>query len=692
MAVFEIEKDGKVYEVEAPDGRAALAALDKMAGPQAAAPAADPMAGFNADPMGSMLRANAEQNQAQSKAMGAGVVEGARQLWDGLKQAYGNAVDSFDALTKGKPIRSPDVRDPVTGQITRGQQLDSSQGLKQTAEGIIRQQVQTEVDRQRGVNVGLRDVAAGVTQGATLAIAPEAGLPRATGVLGAALKNSTAGIGGAAVQFNADNDSGRDMILAGAAGPVLGFIPSLAPSVKNAVGRALRRISGEGRVAARVDNARATLPNVDYSLAQVTGIPELVSLERAAYDSRMVNFFADQTDSLIADAANALRQPIRPGADMGVSFANARELAQSSLTALRMNASNSWEAGLDGVRATARAEGATARVPVSNFQQQFFRERDAASNVLRQMDRLKVPPRAMRAMQEAIISDPQTMQAGMSVEQLSDLMVGLTGLARNSDDVAVRGFAGRMREAVDRDLDALGDQPGSRAAAELLETRAEYRRAMTAARELSETAAYKLMGVGDEAAPSPDFLLQRYSELPMNQQVQARGFMQQNAPELLTQLKQQAIDDAVRRAGTIRAAADSQQSLEGFTDAFFDGKNGFMARTEGLWNGEELRRIEGIKDGLRVISTNRPVAGAGSGTRILPEDIAINLVSRHSAFVARQLTRVLMSAKASQFFTDPQVYESLSRVGRTATGTPTNLMARGALLELLQTEYAEEGQ
>lgn len=700
MAVFEIEKDGQTYEVEAPDQQTALRALGQNApaapaGGQQQGPAFDPT--FGGDPLGAMFKANAGQNQAQSAAMATGVAEGGRRLMDGLKQAYGNATDFFGALVHGKPYIGADTRN-ADGSITRGAQLDTSAGLKATADGVLRQQLQTETDRARGVNIPLRNVNAAVTETAPLALAPEAALPRATTILGGLVKNSVAGGIGGALQFNADNSNSKDALIGAGAAPVLGLIPSLAPAAKNMIGRALRKVAAEGRVAPRVANARTVLPNVDYSLAQTTGIPELTSLERAAYDSKMVNFFADQTDNLIGDAANALRQPVPAGFDITPAFTAARADAGQALRQLKQNATNSWEAGIAQVRDEAAQAGHPV-VPMPTLGQTFKMEKDTATNLLRNMQKQAIPGRSLKALEKALDVGPQgqyvnewsqTPVQGMTVDDLSDVMIGLTGLSK-SDDAGVRRFAGSMRDAIGKDLDALAQQPDvpRGAVRTLLDTRAEYKRSMQAADVLGESAAYKLMGVTDEAAPAPDALLQRYQGLSEGRQASARQFMEANAPDLLAQLKQTAIDDAVKKAGTIRAAGDSQQSLDQFTEALFDPKNGFTSRTQGLWNGEELRRLEGIKDGLRVIQTNRPVAGQGSGTRILPEDIAINLVSRHSAFVARQLTRVLMSAKASSFFTDPNIYTQLTKIGRTTTGTPTNVLARAALLETLQTDYAE---
>jgi hypothetical protein len=155
-------------------------------------------------------------------------------------------------------------------------------------------------------------------------------------------------------------------------------------------------------------------------------------------------------------------------------------------------------------------------------------------------------------------------------------------------------------------------------------------------------------------------------------------------------MKDEAVQRAVRNAGTIDPASDSRQSLDKLTDALFNADKGYSLRNAGLWSPEELRRFEDVKDGLRIITTNRPAGGKGAGTRLLPEDVAINLVVRHAGFLARQATRALMGTKASTIFTDPDIYNNLRRMNQSTTGTPSNLLARAALLEALQTEAPEQ--
>jgi hypothetical protein len=276
----------------------------------------------------------------------------------------------------------------------------------------------------------------------------------------------------------------------------------------------------------------------------------------------------------------------------------------------------------------------------------------------------------------------------VNVNQLADTLVDLTKLQK-SEDAQTRALASRMRQALDTDLDNLEGNAtfaADDATKELLQTRAEYRRAQQLIGELSNSAAYKLLGVDDPQLFDATETLTKLKSFTPEKRASVRSFLEENSPDLLVTLKDAAVRDAAKRANTIREAADSQQDLGQLMDGMFDAKNGFDLRTSGLWNADELKRIEGIKDGLRVIANNRPNLG-GSGTPIKPEDVAINLVSRHSAFVARQATRILMSAKASQFFTDPRVYERLTKMNRSTTGSPTNMMARAALLELMQDEY-----
>lgn len=631
-----------------------------------------------------MDAATVQRNAQAGRDIMAGVPEGGRRIWAGLKQTGAEIKDAYNLFVKGKPTHTENAVRATNGQLIRreNEMLDSTKTKPVIAEELMRRQLQEAEDVAAGASRTGRNAVAKTVELGTLALAPEAALPRATTLTGGMLKNSAAGAIGGGLEFDAQPNS--NALIGATAAPVFGVVPSLIPAVKNYVGRALARVSADGRTSARVAAAREALPNVDYSLAQVTGVPELKTLERAAYDSKMVNFFADQTDKFVEDAVKVLRQPMKDGQTLANDFVAARARADKNLHDFKQAANINYDNGMaEAARISEKVVGG-ARAQVPAFTEQLKVVAQEARDPISAGGQQVLSEKFIRGLQSA------TAKGNLTMHELARTLKGLTNLHMNGTPVQ-KAMAKRLHDALDADLDRLaadGALTADDATKQILETRAEYRRAQNLIRELGESGAYKLLGVSEPSA-SADELVQKLQSFTPEKRASIRDYMESNSPELLVSMKDAVVRDAAKRAATIREAADSQQSLDQMMDAMFDAKNGYDMRTSGIWNAEELKRIEGIKDGMRVIANNRPALG-GSGTPIKPEDVAINLVSRHSAFVARQLTRILMSAKASQFFTDPRVYERLTKMRRSTTGSPTNLIARAALLDLMQDDYATE--
>jgi hypothetical protein len=707
MPLFDVEYNGKVYEVDAPDQQSAVRALQGQPAQQQAPSLIERMrTGQAPQGMGTgtpeQLAQMQQQGQTGAKSMLSGMAEGGRLLKAGVSQLSSNVQDAWSFITKGKPYRFDKATRDETGKVVQREQgyLDSSKALPTIANELIREQVQQESDREKGINIPDRDFSAGATQMGALALGPEAALPRATTFTGALMKNAAAGSVGTAASFDADNNRMTDQAIAAGTLPLLGSFQALAPAVKNMVGRALRRTATGSRTGAAVASAKAALPDVEYSLAQRTGIPELVTLERRAYDSREQNFYADQTDKFIAGTVKALQQPMKAGQSFADDFAVTRTQAEQSLKALRLNASNAYERGINSAKSLANrvTQGGNAvPVPTPKFveamTQVFGDARNAASYKLAS----PLPEGFMKKLE-------QISQGGATKPaDIADVLVQLTRLQKDTSNPVAQALASRIRGGLDDDLEGLAQQlEQARAKGQptapaiddslktILDTRAEYRRAMQAAEVLGESAAYKLLGVGEDGADASQALAKLKAMTP-EQRGQVRTFMETNSPDLLVSLKDATVKDAVARAGTIRAAADSQQDVNQLLDAMFDPKRGYDMRTSGVWNSDELKKIEGIKNGMRTVANNRP-GTSGSGTPITPEDTAINLISQHSAFLARYMTRVLMSGQGSRFFVDPKLYERMLKINRSTTGSPSNLVARAALLDYLQTDYVEQEQ
>lgn len=629
-----------------------------------------------------------QNGQRGAQSMLTGIEEGGRQFLGGMKQLGASAQDAYNVLVHGKRAREEEMITKSDGTRVRLHDLvDDSAEKKTIAEEMQRQQVQQEVDRQKGANIPDRNFSAKATQLAAAVGGPEVALPRATTMTGAMLRNATAGNIGNATIFDADGGSLSDAGIASAAPAVFGIIPALAPAVKNYVGRAFQRLTNAGRTSPRVAEFAGVMPETakTLTLAQRTGVPELITLERAASNSDMVNHFADQTDKFANEMVGILRQPVREGQTLSNDFVAARARADHNLKQFKIAASNNYEAGIQEARRIASEGGAGNVIPVDTFRDQMRTTFE------------KVRGLRERGVKSAIFSNRFMnnlegyfeQKTSLNTRELTDTLVDLTAMQKAKDPLT-RKMAGEMRNALDQDLQRIEDTgtfEADDAVKTILETRAEYKRGQQLIGELGDSAGYKLLGVADRDV-APDTVLQKFKGFTPEKRAEVRNFLEENSPDMLTTLKQAAVDEVAAGAKTIRAGADSQTDLNALTDAMFNPK-GFDLRTAGLWNADELKRIEGIKQGLRSIANNRPNVGP-AGTPIKPEDIAINAVSQHPAFLARALARVMMSVKGAKFFTDPAIYERLRTINRSTSGGPTNMLARAALLDYLQTDYMEQ--
>ncbi len=678
--IYQIEHNGQVYTVEADSDEEALAAVEGAD----SGPAPQSMDKFNADPLGEMFKANAEQNQAQSLALATGVPEGLRRVAGGVKQFAGGLQDMYKAFVKGQPYYDPFKR-----------KYEASSSFNQaTITEKSRQELSRLEAQEAGVNPGLRDAVAATTEQAALGAAAEAGIAsRATTLTGNIIRQGASGAAQSAVQFDADHN-GSDVIVGAAAPAAFGAFAGATNAIRNSAARTLNRLTKGSRTEAAIENAQKVLPNFEASLAQRTGIPEMQTLEQAAYNDRMVKFYADQNDKLVGDISTILQQPLKPGQDLNTDFVMAKATAQGKLDQMVQNRISLWENGMNDVRTLVPAKG-PKNVPAQNVVAQFEKERDDMANVLRQMGTSKVNVRARRALEDLLtpqgplanLQNPK--QKGIGVDQFSDLLQGMTKLQRESTDPSVRAFATRMRRALDKDVLNLQSYQGPAlpAVEKLLQVRTEYQRASELERLMKDSVTYKLLGVGQKrgsALPTSDELVGNFSQFSPERQREFRSWAEKNSPDILNTMRNKTINEALMKSKTITEARDSQVSLEQLADALFDPKRGYDIRTSGLWSPSDQQKFDGIKDGLRVIANARS-QGRGAGTSLKAEDVTINLASRSIPFVTRQLTRILFGSKAAQFMTDPRALEYLTTIRKTSGAT--QLAARMGLMELLQNEY-----
>jgi hypothetical protein len=627
------------------DAAAFAAEIERMRAGQVeqSQPAPQPQRSFTNPQYGQM-------KPSDLKSYGSGLVEGLQRVVAGGKQLYGAVEDYFTGLDR------------------------AGRGKKDlfTAQEMLRAATASAEAEEAGLDPAIRETAALAGQAGTLAVAPEVALPRATTVVGALAKNFAAGGLGGAFTFDPEGTK-MDDTLGGAVGnAAFGLVPSLSPAVRNMIGRSLAKANAEGRTAARVAAMQKVAPNTQVSLAQRTGVPELSYLEHRAYNSDQVNFFADQTDQFIADAASALGQPLRPGQTLGADAALLKEAMDDQIAAIRRHASKTYDYGVSKAVTLA---GPDTTIPIDNFREQIRAVLDDAKSYARVRETPPIKKEYVDHLESLL------QKKSMTVKELSTTLKELTAI-QSSDDQIAKALGTRLRnQGIEADLDQLQVVPQTDTAIQtLLDTRAEYRRAMQSARVLSDAAIYKLL----DDAQDPGAMIRNLQSYSPGKQAAIRDFLVKHDPSLLRSLRQGVISDAVSQAGTIRAGADSQLDLERFERALFDGDR---FKTSGLWGPSDMKRVDAIKEGLRVIKNTRPGFGS-AGTPIAPEDIAINLVSRSEPFMARLLARAFTGVKAADMFIDPNVYKIMTQLNRSTTGTAANLSARAALMAYLQENYA----
>lgn len=632
--------------------------------------------------MQGMFQANAEQNREQSEALASGTLEAPKRIAGGLKQFAGGLQDMYNMFVKGKPYYNPETR----------QYLDSSAVKQATIVEAAREKVSELEAVDAGVNPKLRDTVASIQETAALTAATEAGIARgATTLSGNLIRQATASGAQAALQFDAEGNKGTDIIVGASAQGAFSTLASLSSAVGNMVARGVgSRVAGS-RTEQAVANAAAVLPNFKPTLAQRTGIPEIKTLEQAAYNSALVKTYADQNDQMVQDIASVLQQPVKPGQDLNTDFIRAREVAKVNLDKMVQSRIKLWEDGMSNVKGLTPKTG-PRNIPAQNLVQQFDKENTDMKNVLKNMGTTSVNAKARIALEGLLLpknklKDPT--RTGIGVDKFADLLQGFSKLERETTDPSVRAFARRMRGAMDKDVQNLSSYQGPAlpAVQELLQVRTEYQRAAMLEKLMKDSTTYRLLGVGQKKGaevPTSAELLDRFSKFPTEMQKQFRAWAEQRSPEILNTMRDKVIKDAVQNSKTITEARDSQVSLDQLTDSLFDKNRGYDLRTSGLWGPSDQAKFEGIREGLRVIANQRTSA-RGAGTAIKAEDVAINIISRSGPFVARQLARVFYGTKAANFLQDPRAYEYLTTIRKTSG--PTQLSARMGLMELLQDEY-----
>ena len=652
--------------------------------------------------------------------LGPGVREGAEKFWAGIKQLGAAISDTAQNFWK------PEGNTPQE----RAENWDKRQRAV-TSQENVRAANQAAADQSAGVNLEDRNALAGAVQalpwmaGGEL-IAPMLPEAAASGYFGNITKQAALGAAQQASTFTPGPSDLKDIAIGTVAQTVLPAVAGSLAGAKNFVANKIQAALKDGRTEDAYQAAKAVLGDQwadGVSLARRTGIPWLASMESASNDAKIVENYAKSADTTVAKAAQALRQDIPDGQGLSGAFESVKASARSALASSQATRQSLWDNGM----AAFKNEAGDAVLDLPAFGSKVKQLSADNNNLLLNPGKYNISSGAEAAINDfkkAIYPsiDPAIAKADAQLQglidqtqnpatkaalmkqmstgggppkpqiKLADASDALTGLRKMQadPDPKVQALAGQLRDSFESDLDSAlktGDPGTLKAVSDLKSMRSEYARQAQLEDRMKESATFKLTGVGqglDQAVqPTTEDIWNGFQKLSPQRQASMVDFMAENNPTTLRLMKQQSIDEAVKGAGVIASARDSQVSLGKFADALFDKDNGMVARNPGLWTPAEMQKLDGIKAGISVLANTSPKGTAGAAPSI--GAIAGYAYNKMAAVAAKSVLRVAAGGAGSEIFTNPKLMDMITTVGKT-TGRGQD-MARVALAQYMAGRY-----
>lgn len=653
MPVFEVEYQGKVYEVDAPDAATAAGAFGSQ--PTEEAPA---KRGLQLPSLGSLGTAPV-QTAAEAARTGRLAGAGASRLLTGPGQVVTGAAEGLGFPGASVESYTQTVKD-IERKIVGGEEITPEEA--QVIEGF--------------------GVAAGVAIPAGTAIRIAGAPVRFWWGVG---QGALGGAAGGATQFNPDattpGEALKGPLIGGVTGGLFGMPPAVVGAGRNLLFSGFRKEpTVEAAEQLRQISQSGIVRDLPLSNAQRTGRYEAEVQEARVAGSVAKQFYNDQLNALAA-RIRAAQRPGKDASELGLDMTNA---LSSTRAVMQSRASKEYDAGINRAMALASSDVA------NNFGVR-------ADNVLRTVAEADIPPDAWQKMMgpanakyaKQFMELADVLQKNNGALSMADMMrlhqaanrmrAGLDDLAKGKDVSAetydaIR-FGNRLADAVEADIDTMSAKlaearkmpvpPGANADmgrgyeaawAEFEKTRAGYRAFTEARDQLRATAVNQAFGMTPrDSAQAWDTLMRKEPQ----EFIKAVSILREHSPETLIDLKRYKIREVANNMFDFtREGAVSPVSVDKFVSELTEG-NRLVA--SGLWSPREVADLKGAIAYARMIQNKATVRAQQPD----PEGTLMAVASRSVAFIARAMYRIIGQGKAEELFFTPKGIEALRTIATT---------------------------
>lgn len=655
MPVYEVEYQGKVYEVDAPDAETAAGAFGDQPAEEAPAARGGKLSLPSLGSLGTAPVQTAEETARTGRLMAAGgsrVLTGPGQVVTGAGEAMGIPGASVEYYTAA-------IKD-IERRIVGGEEITPDEYA--AIEGF-------------GMMAGVAIPAGTAVKIAGAPVKLWKGVAQAMG----------AGAAGGATNFNPDAktpwDTAKGPLLGAAIGGVFGLPPALMASGRNLLFRPFREApTPEAQTQLSQIEQSPLVRDLPLTNAQRTGRVEAEVQEARVAGSRAQQFYNDQLNAL----ANRIRNIAKPGKDASELGVEATKALSSTRAIMQARASKEYDDGIN--RALTLAAGDVA----DNFGVR-------ADNVMRTVADMDVPPDSWQK-----LMGPANAKYAKQILDLSEVLAKNNGAMSMGDMIRLHQAANKLRnglykleqgqevspevydairmgnkiaDAVEADVDTMSAKlaqarkmpvpPGANpnmgrgyeaAWAEFEKTRGDYRAFAEAREQLRATAFAQAFGkVPRNAEEQWDALLRKEPA----EQIKALNILREHSPETIVELKRWKIRQVANNMFDFtEAGGKSPVSVDKFINELTEGNRLVGA---GFWSPREKEALRGAIAYARMIENKAAIRAPQPD----PEGMVMAAASRSVAFIARAMYRVLGQGKAEELFFTPKGIKTLQTLATT---------------------------
>ena len=505
---------------------------------------------------------------------------------------------------------------------------------------------------------------------------------RARTLWGSVFKNGLVGGGFSGAQFDAESeglmDKAGNVALGTVAGSLVGFLPGGRVSALNSLTRPIREAVEEPAVIALRQSMDEQ--GIRYTLGNVTGTPALIKLEAMAIGpGRNRNTFLFQQAQDIQQSYQRLVERVAGNNTMSRQqiVSTLRTSLERSRKSLVQDRRLLWSKGMKQVE---QLGGDTKLVSPKRLLA-------AVDEVIESVNDVRLNPGGSGVSTHFAAYRDEIAKAiesgGVTAKDLNKYLMGIEELAGGKGKVFTEGtdsvnkaLAGRLRARLLDDIADAGKGPqGQHDAVKLLmAVRANYRAASTAIDEMSATAT--AAAFGGKKLPQGAKLQSVFNSFDPAAQKEVVKLLADSDPGALRALRADVLQTAAKDAMNFSSASVKNP----FDIAKFARSVGKL-RDSGLLNERQVERAMRSVSAARV-ALNRLESPIGS-LAVLPEDVAINVVSQTPAFVARLVARLLTGRSADALLFSEAGHKALLTVAETGASSAKMTAAVGTLAGML---------